>query len=353
QPGPRFHHVAPMPFAPMRLSRLILALLVAVALLAGGLGGVRWLWTPGPPLPQPALVTVAAGNGRWSLARHLADAGVVRHALGFDLWSLLHRHRTFKPGVYQFPGGEAVATVATAIWRGQIYTVAFTVPEGYNRFEIARELERRGLARAADFLAATADPTSIRDLDPASVSLEGYLFPATYRVPYGAPVAHIVALMTARFRQETRRNPPPGGDLHNWVTLASLVEKETGAPEERALIAGVFMNRLEQGMPLQCDPTVIYAAVLAGRFTGDIHRDDLKFDSPYNTYLHSGLPPGPIANPGRAALLAAAHPDATRYIYFVSDGHGAHRFARTLAEQEKNVHLYLLSLRAATPISNR
>lgn len=336
-----------------RIRQFLLVCLVLLLLGGGGVAGLRWLWSPAPLLPQPITVTVASGVSRWGLARQLADVGAVRSALGFELWALLHRRRTPKPGVYQFQGAEPLPAVASAIWRGEVYTVSFTIPEGYNRFEIAHELERHGLASADAFMAATADPTSIRDLDPAAVSLEGYLFPATYRLPYGAPISRYVALMTARFRLEVHRDSGLAYNLHAVVTLASLIEKETGVPGERPLIAGVFANRLQQNMPLQCDPTVIYAALLAGRFTGDIHRDDLKFDSPYNTYVHTGLPPGPIASPGRAALLAAANPEPTDYFYFVSDGHGAHRFARTLAEQQKNVHLYLLTLRSASPVGNR
>jgi UPF0755 protein len=319
---------------------------VAAALLV--VGGLGWWLSRAPARRQPAVVDIPAGAGRWGAARSLAAARVVRSAAVFELWCLLHPSETVKAGVYRFPPGASLARVFDVLARGQVYTLSVTVPEGYNRFDIARELATLGLARARAFLAATANPAPIRDLDPAAVSLEGYLFPATYPISPHTPVARIVAMMTARFRQEARDDGMAPRAIHAWVTLASLIEKETAVAAERPLIAGVFANRLRLGLPLQCDPTVIYAALLAHRYTGAIHRSDLRFASPYNTYLHAGLPPGPIANPGRAALLAAAHPARTPYLYFVSNGHGGHRFARTLAGQERNLRRYLRALRAGS-----
>lgn len=324
-----------------RLRKLVMALVVLGALSAG----LWWVWSAGPQLPQARILAIPTGANRGDIARQLQQAGVVRSAAGFELWSLLHPGGSLKAGVYRFAGGESVPTVYRTISRGRFYTLAVVVPEGYNRFDIARELERLQLATADAFLAATADPAPIRDLDPAAVSLEGYLFPATYRIMPTTPVAEIVRRMTHRFRQEVVRDHPASGTLHEWVTLASLIEKETAVAAERPLIAGVFTNRLQRGLPLQCDPTVIYAALLAHDYTGSLHRADLDRASPYNTYRQPGLPPGPIANPGRAALEAAAHPAHTDFLYFVSNGAGAHRFARTLAEQQRNVALYLATER--------
>ncbi|HXE31366.1 MAG TPA: endolytic transglycosylase MltG [Terriglobales bacterium] len=320
---------------------------LAVPALAAALivAGAWWGLGPGPRLAVPVIVEIPSGSGHTGIARQLADAGVIRSPLGFEAWSLLHRRDRLKAGTYRFTGGATVPAVYRMLARGQFYSIALVVPEGYSRFDIARELAERGLADPAAFLRVTADPSLVRDLDPAAVSLEGYLFPATYPVPPHADPAHLAALMVARFRRELRDEGAHPADLHAWVTLASLVEKETSVPAERPLVAGVFTNRLAQRLPLQCDPTVIYAAVLAGRYDGSLHRADLDFDSPYNTYRHPGLPPGPIANPGRQALLAAAQPAHTGFMYFVSDGHGQHRFARTLAEQRQNVQLYLRALR--------
>jgi UPF0755 protein len=321
-----------------RWSVLVLLALVA----AGG----WWAWGPGPRLDQPVVVQIPAGSSSWAIANQLQQAGVVHSAVGFAAWSLWPPRRLLKAGTYRFSGGQTVPAVFDMLASGRFYAVALVVPEGYNRFDIARELEQRGLASAQAFLAATASPAIIRDVDPAAVSLEGYLFPATYSIAPHTPVARIVAMMTDRFRQQLRdASPPPaGGNIHAWLTLASLVEKETPVPSERAVIAGVFRNRLVKGWTLDCDPTVAYAALLADRYTGSLHKSDLAFPSPYNTYLNHGLPPGPIANPGAAALAAAAFPATTDYLFFVSDGHGAHRFARTMAEQEANIRLYRAAL---------
>lgn len=308
--------------------------LVLVVMLGLAAAGAVWMFGPGPAPPEPLVVRIAAGSGRRAIARQLAQAGVLRTALGFELWSLTHRGQTLQAGTYRFPRPITPVDAFNQIARGEIYAVTVTIPEGFNRFDIAHLLATRGLTSADDFLQATSSPAPIRDLDPAAVSLEGYLFPATYRITPGTPPAQIVAQMLARFRAEVKTLDPPPNRLHAWVTLASIIEKETPVPAERALIAGVFTNRLRRGMPLQSDPTTTYAT--------------LTHEAGYNTYQFSGLPPGPIANPGAAALAAAAHPATTRDLYFVSNGHGAHRFARTLAEQDANVRLYRLATREQT-----
>ncbi|MGH9412828.1 MAG: endolytic transglycosylase MltG [Terriglobales bacterium] len=318
----------------------IVVVVVIVAALALGLWRV---WAPGPRLAQPRIIAIAPGTGRTQIARLLQQQGVIASAFGFDLWAFLHFGSTLKAGPYRLPGGESVPAVFHTLSRGVFYTISLTVPEGYTRFDIARELQQKGIASADAFLAASASPALVHDLDPGAVSLEGYLFPATYRVPFHASVQQIIKLMLQRFHQEVQRDHPH--NVHRWVTLASLIQKETAVPAERALIAGVFDNRLQRGLPLQCDPTVIYAALLDHAWTGSLHARDLKRKSPYNTYLHTGLPPGPISNPGRASLEAAQHPDETDYLYFVSNGAGAHRFAETLAQQQKNVRRYLKTLR--------
>lgn len=320
----------------------VTVLSVVVVAVAVGIGVWR-AWAPGPRLASPRIVEIAPGSSRAQIGQQLRQADVIGNTAGFALWAVLHFRSTLKPGPYRFAGGESIPQVFHTVSRGLFYTLPLTVPEGYNRFDIAQELQAKGMASAAAFLAATAKPTLVHDLDPQAVSLEGYLFPATYRIPYHASVQAIVEMMVNRFRQEVRHDHPQ--NVHRWVTLASLIQKETAVPDERPLIAGVFDNRLARGLPLQCDPTVIYAARLDDAYSGSLHARDLKRQSPYNTYLHPGLPPGPIANPGRASLEAAQHPDETDYLYFVSDGDGAHRFAVTLAQQKKNVRLYLETLR--------
>src|SRR5207302_4584821 len=196
----------------------------------------------------------------------------------------------------------------------------------------------------------------IRGLDPAARTLEGYLFPETYSVPRHTDAAHLVRLMVERFKHVFTPDLKAAADawglsVRQVVTLASIVEKETARAEERPLVAAVYENRLRIGMGLQCDPTVIYALQLAGRYTGNLHRDDLAMDSPYNTYRYPGLPPGPIASSGRASLDAAVHPAAADFLYFVSRNDGSHVFARTLDEHNRNVQKfqvqYFRDLRAA------
>jgi len=223
------------------------------------------------------------------------------------------------------------------------------VPEGSNIYDIAAAVEQAGLGPAADFIAvAQEDVSLVRDLDPKAKTLEGYLFPDTYQFTRIDSPHDIAAAMVRRFRQEAHRIGLLGNpDTHRIVTMASIVEKETAAPEERPLVASVYYNRLARNMLLAADPSVIYAALLAGRYRGTIYQSDLQFDSPYNTYKYSGLPPGPIANPGIASLEAAMHPSRSDFLYFVSDNNGHHRFARSPEEHARNVASYRRAVAAS------
>jgi len=202
---------------------------------------------------------------------------------------------------------------------------------------------------AAEFQKAAHDPAPIHDLDPQAPTLEGYLFPDTYRVTRHTTAAQLCRQMTDRFRRSWAELNPGTANLHDTVTLASLVEKEAKLPAERPLIASVFVNRLQIGMPLQCDPTTIYAAMIEERYRGAIYRSDLKSKQLYNTYQHAGLPPGPIANPGIASLKAALEPAASKYLYFVArvGGGGAHQFSSALADHDRAVQQYRRGLRQA------
>jgi peptidoglycan lytic transglycosylase G len=220
-----------------------------------------------------------------------------------------------------------------------------TFPEGLTMTEMAKIFESHGLGPSSSFLQAAKDPASIRALDPAAKDLEGYLFPETYALPRRTDAAKLVRLMLAAFNDaftpELRAAAAARSlTVRQTVTLASIVEKETAKPEERPIVAAVYSNRLRIGMPLQCDPTVIYALQRAGAFTGNLRRDDLTFDSPYNTYRYPGLPPGPIASPGAASLEAVVRPADADYLYFVSRNDGSHEFARTLDEHNRNVQKY-------------
>ncbi len=226
--------------------------------------------------------------------------------------------------------------------RGDVYQRTVTFPEGLTIQEMASIFERSGLGTAPDFERAAANGAAAASFDPGAPSLEGYLFPSTYRLPRSAgadgTVQAMVTLFEKQFGADLRAAvASQGWSVRDTVTLASLVERETARADERPLVAAVFRNRLRIGMPLQSDPTVIYALMLAGRWNGNISKDDLKIDSPYNTYRYAGLPPGPVASPGLASLEAAVHPADAKYLYFVSRNDGTHVFSSTLAEHNRNV----------------
>jgi UPF0755 protein len=224
--------------------------------------------------------------------------------------------------------------------RGDVYSLTLTIPEGYNIFDIAAAVESAGLGPRAAFLTAERSQTAlIADLSPNAPSLEGYLFPDTYRFGRHATPEQILAAMVHRFRQAATQLSLTD-DIPRTVTLASLIEKEVAVGTERPLVAGVFVNRLAQNMPLATDPSVVYAALLEDRYRGTIYASDLQNPSPYNTYRHAGLPPGPISNPGIAALKAALAPAHTDYLYFVADAQGHSRFSTTLKEHSDQVQQY-------------
>jgi UPF0755 protein len=288
-------------------------------------------------------VEIAPGTSSHAIGRALVESGVVRDEWTFRLAVFLTgTERQLKAGEYRFAGAVSAKDVARKLARGDIFLRPITFPEGLTLKEMARVYESRGLGSADAFLKAAANTSAIHDLDPAAKDLEGYLFPETYNVPRKMDAAQLVAQMVGRFlavfddamRQEATAR---GLTFHDAVTLASIVEKESASPDERPMVAAVYSNRLRIGMGLQCDPTVIYALEKVGRYTGDLTKKDLQFDSPYNTYRHAGLPPGPIAAPGRPSLQAAVHPAEVDYLYFVSRNDGTHVFATTLAEHNKNV----------------
>ncbi len=272
----------------------------------------------------------------------LQRRGIVRSQYAFDLLRLALGGR-LRAGEYRFDHPAPTIEVYRRIARGDVYTRTVVIPEGFNIFDIAHAVEAAGLLPATEFLAAersnTALVTDLVRTPPAS--LEGFLFPDTYRFSRHTTPATMLATMVRRFRREAAAmGLAPGAELERTLILASLVEKEVGVSGERPLVASVFENRLRAGMPLQTDPTVIYAALLDGRFRGTIHASDLHAASAYNTYTHAGLPPGPICNPGAAALAAALHPAQTHYLYFVSDAAGHSVFSATLEEHLRHVSAY-------------
>ncbi len=276
------------------------------------------------------------------IARELQRDGIIRSAEAFLLLHYAHGLGNLRAGEYKFDSPANAVEVRRRIMKGDVYARTFTVPEGYNMYDVATVVEQAGLGSAADFItAAKGDLFLLKELDPNATSLEGYLFPDTYQFTRIDTAHEIAAAMVRRFRQNAQKiGLLNHGDIHKIVTMASIVEKETAVPEERPLVASVYYNRLEKQVPLAADPTVVYAALLAGRYRGTIYQSDLQYDSPYNTYKVSGLPPGPIANPGVASLAAAMHPATSDYLYFVSDNNGHHRFSRSWQEHEKNVAAY-------------
>jgi UPF0755 protein len=291
-------------------------------------------------------VEIPQGTGSVAIGDRLVAAGVIRDRSVYRtaIW-LTAQGRHLKAGEYRFDRPMTPFEVIDKIARGDVYVVTVTFPEGLTVAEMAKIFESHGLGPAASFVQAAKDTAAIHDVDPAATDLEGYLFPETYALSRKTDAARLVRLMVAAFHRaftpEMREAAAARGlTVRQAVTLASIVEKETAKPDERPLVAAVYATRLRIGMPLQCDPTVIYALQRAGRFTGNLRRDDLTFDSPYNTYRYPGLPAGPIASPGRASLDAAVHPADADYIYFVSRNDGSHEFARTLDEHNRNVHKY-------------
>lgn len=344
------------------------AVLLLVLLVAAGVGA--WLLyspvgpAPGTPDAQAIFVDVAPGSGTRAIAAQLKRAGVIRSQYAFVLMRTI-QGGTLKAGEYRFNRPADVSEVYARLERGDVFTIPVSVPEGFNIFDIANAVANAGLAGRDTFLQAEQKRTDlIADLSPHASSLEGFLYPDTYRFPRTATPETMLTAMVRRFRQaaaqlaltaqpaqspQPGRSAEPGRSIAQIVTLASLIEKEVAVGSERPLVAGVFENRLQRGMPLATDPTVIYAAELAGRWRGTIYASDLQFDSPYNTYKHAGLPPGPICNPGAAALTAALEPAHTDYLYFVADAQGHSRFAATLDQHARNVRQYRSAIGEVKP----
>ena len=349
------------------MRRVAITILVLIVL-AGAFG----VWLKGE-LSRPyrgfsqaqVFVDIPRGTPRWSIASLLQHNGVIHSRIAFIAVSIRYRRRVLQAGEYLFNQPMTPRQVFEQIAGGHIFVHTVVVPEGWTMFDIASELERQGLSSKADFLRVARDPSLVRDIAPRAPSLEGFLFPSTYQFSRNTTPQEIAATMVRQFREEWRKvreNAPPTAALdpvsnrrsaartnhsppaplsaEQLVTLASLVERETPQPPERPIVASVFYNRLKLGVPLQCDPTVQYALDLAGKPAPKVTPEDLHLASPYNTYLHRGLPPGPIANPGDASLRAVVNPAHTKYLYFVANDAGGHFFSSTLEEHNRNVARY-------------
>jgi len=315
--------------------------LVLLAVLAVG-GWLAWaLMTPVTPEGQK-FVMLRPGYSTRRIAAELEAAGVIRSRLGFILWHRIHRKQSLKAGEYLFDKTARTLDVYNRLVRGDIYVHTVVIPEGFTMFDIAQAVQDAGLGSSREFLAVAQSNTElISDLAPDAKTLEGYLFPNTYEFTRTQSMKDIAAAMVKQFRQVAEQiglnASGQNADVQKTVTMASIIEKETAVPEERSVVASVYYNRLARNIALQADPSVIYAELLNGNYAGALHHSDMQFQSAYNTYTHSGLPPGPIGNPGRNSLEAALHPAQTDYYYFVSDGNGHHRFSRSLEEHNQNV----------------
>jgi len=320
---------------------------VCVLLLVAGAGA--WLLvTPFGPETE-TFVDVPTGSTTARIGQQLERAGIVRSRYAFDLLRWWKRG-TLRAGEYRFDHPATVTEVYARIVRGDVFTKTVIIPEGASIFEIAARLEQAGFGTKQQFLDAQASQASlIADLDPEATSLEGYLFPDTYFFARKATPAQICATMVRRFRVVAAQLGLKE-NVHRVVTLASLVERETALDAQRPLVASVFANRLEKKMPLMTDPSVIYGLEVEGKWRGAIYQSDLKRDTPWNTYLHAGLPPGPVANPGLRSLRAAMHPAKTDYLYFVAagaDAQGGSLFSATIEEHNHNVAGYRQAVKKA------
>lgn len=323
------------------LFRLFVLLLVAAALFAG------WaLLLPVKP-EKPVVLLFPPGSSTGRIADDLAKNKVIRSPQAFLLLHYLRPRQKIKAGEYEFGASASTLEVMNRLVKGDVVKHTVVVPEGFNLFDIAQAVEAAGLGKAADFITVARTETSlVKHFDPQATSLEGYLYPDTYEFMRTQTMHEIAATMVHRFEREARAIGL-AENVHATVTLASIVEKETAAAEERPTVASVYQNRLAKRMALDADPTVAYAAMLDGNYRGTIFQSDLQANSPYNTYKFAGLPPGPIANPGRAALQAAMKPADTNYLYFVAvgDGSGRHRFSASYEDHQRNVLAYRRSQR--------
>jgi UPF0755 protein len=325
-----------------------LAAVFLLGLLAAAGAAAFVMMTPYGP-SQETFIEILPGSSSMRIGRQLQEAGVIRSQYAFYATRWI-KQGTLKAGDYRFDHPEPVGDVYERIRRGDTYTIEVTIPEGANIFDIGKRLQDAGFGPSGTFVnMARQEAGLISDLDPQAKTLEGYLFPDTYRIGPKEDMPQIAATMVKRFRQAALQLGL-NHDVHNVVTMASLVERETAVEGERPLVASVFQNRLQKDMPLMTDPSVIYGLQLTGQWRGTIYASDLLKDTPYNTYVHAGVPPGPIANPGMKSLHAAMYPTQTDYLYFVAAGQdpqGKSRFASTLEEHNRNVSDYREAMKKA------
>ncbi len=307
-------------------------------------GALYLISAPGPEGAKPQIVYLRPGTPFIEVARELEERGLIRNRYAFLALAYFRGQiDQIKAGEYELSASQPAEVILDKLARGEVIQHIVTIPEGFNVYQIARLLDKAGLAEKKEFLAACRDKKFLKNLGIKADSCEGYLFPDTYYITRGMSARDIIRQMVEHFWETWRKNnfsaraEEVGLSVHEVITLASIVEKETYLESERPLIAGVFFNRLKRGMPLQADPTVRYGLT---KFKRRLSRRDLRRPSPYNTYLRPGLPPGPIANPGLSSIRAVLWPSKTKYLYFVAKPNGGHHFSRTLREHNRAVRRY-------------
>ncbi len=318
-----------------RDSRSAAAVLLA-ALLTASCGGAGHEGSV-DAFEEPVVVEIGRGLSSMEIAEKLEAAGVIESKWGF-LWERLwSRSATLMAGEYAFEGPLSAAEAFEKLASGSVILYPLTIPEGLNRFEIAEIVAAEGWSTKEEFIARTEDPGLAKDIFPEAETLEGLLFPETYNLAKTSTVHDLLEAMLAGFRDAlAKARSQRTAEISDWdaLVLASMIEKETEQPDERGLVSSVFHNRLQRGMLMQCDPTIIYGLVLDGRYRGKIYLSDLSDPHAYNTYVHDGLPPGPIANPGLMSLNSAFAPDESDYLFFCAKpGHGqGHAFSTRLRD---------------------
>ncbi len=334
------------PSSKRRLGKILVALFSSIVLAA--FMGYQYLETEfnrpaNPQAGETKHIHIRSGMSFVQILELLEKKGLIQNPWSFHLQARLRGGaKSIQAGVYALKASMPPREIYRRLSEGRVARRTFTIPEGYNVREIARTIRRAKLADEAEILRLSREPSFLRELDIPAASIEGYPFPDTYHFPVGASSKKILEFMVRTMRKKfspalREQAKAMGFTMHQTLTLASIIEKETSLGSERPLIAAVFINRLKRRMRLQSDPTVIYGLP---HFDGNITKKDLRYDSPYNTYLHRGLPPGPIASPGLESIKSALNPAKVKYLYFVATKDGGHRFSRTYREHRRAVNQY-------------
>jgi UPF0755 protein len=331
-----------MPVKAAKIALISAAFLLILFITWFSLEFYRPLKTP----PNTIVFEVTKGQTAKEIAINLRKNGIIKKTGPFLLgYRVFFSSQSLKAGEYAIPIPTSPKNILHILTEGTVYLHSITIPEGLIIQEIGELLDAEGFAAKTDFLMETENVSLVSALDPDAKNLEGYLFPETYRFAKGATAEEIVAAMVFQFnnvfaQEWTERAKELGMPIRDVVILASLIEKETSREDEKKIVSSVFHNRLNIGMKLDCDPTIIYVLKIEGKFKGRLFTRDLNLDSPFNTYIYPGLPPGPIANPGRQSLEAALYPADEKFLYFVSKNDGSHHFSRTFREHQNAVNKY-------------